>query len=99
MTEFMIAVASAFWLGILTSISPCPMATNIAAISFVGRRVDSPFKVFLAEHVPLYHTHRIIGPDGAVYRILAYRKSERVDALMEIDVVRLSRAASEGATG
>lgn len=48
MTEFPIAVASAFWLGILTSISPCPMATNIAAISFVGRRVESPFKVFLA---------------------------------------------------
>lgn len=48
MTELLIAVASAFWLGILTSISPCPMATNIAAISFVGRRVESPFKVFLA---------------------------------------------------
>ncbi len=48
MKEFFIGVASAFWLGILTSISPCPMATNIAAISFVGRRVDSPFKVFLA---------------------------------------------------
>ncbi len=26
----------AVWLGILTSISPCPLATNIAAISFVG---------------------------------------------------------------
>lgn len=48
MTEFLFAVASAFWLGILTSISPCPMATNIAAISFVGRRVGSPARVFLA---------------------------------------------------
>ena len=36
------AVASAAWLGILTSISPCPLATNIAAISFIGRRVGSP---------------------------------------------------------
>jgi cytochrome c-type biogenesis protein len=35
------------WLGILTSISPCPMATNIAAISFIGRRVGSPKKVLL----------------------------------------------------
>jgi cytochrome c-type biogenesis protein len=26
----------AVWLGILTSISPCPLATNIAAISFIG---------------------------------------------------------------
>ena len=48
MEEFILAVASAFWLGILTSISPCPLATNIAAISFVGRRVDSPRQVFSA---------------------------------------------------
>lgn len=38
----LLAVASAAWLGILTSISPCPLATNIAAISFIGRRVGSP---------------------------------------------------------
>ena len=42
MNNFFIASASALWLGILTSISPCPLATNIAAISFVGRRVDKP---------------------------------------------------------
>ena len=42
MNEFLIASAGAFWLGILTSISPCPLATNIAAISFIGRRVDKP---------------------------------------------------------
>jgi cytochrome c biogenesis protein CcdA len=29
---------SALWLGILTAISPCPLATNIAAISFIGRK-------------------------------------------------------------
>ncbi|UCE61624.1 MAG: sulfite exporter TauE/SafE family protein, partial [Phycisphaerales bacterium] len=40
--EFLFAIVSAIWLGILTSISPCPLATNIAAISFIGRRVDSP---------------------------------------------------------
>jgi cytochrome c biogenesis protein CcdA len=47
MTEFLLAAGSAFWLGILTSLSPCPLATNIAAISFVARRVGSPAKVFL----------------------------------------------------
>ena len=47
MTEFFLGVAAAFWLGILTSISPCPLATNIVAISFVGRRLGSPAKVFL----------------------------------------------------
>jgi len=30
---------TAFWLGLLTAISPCPLATNIAAISFIGRNV------------------------------------------------------------
>ena len=35
-------MALAVWWGILTSISPCPLATNVAAISFIGRRVGSP---------------------------------------------------------
>ncbi|MBN2713718.1 MAG: sulfite exporter TauE/SafE family protein [Planctomycetes bacterium] len=48
MEEWLVPVASAFWLGILTSISPCPMATNLAAISYVGRRVDKPRSVFYA---------------------------------------------------
>ena len=48
MTDLLPAMASAFWLGILTSISPCPLATNIAAISYVGRRVSSPQRVFLS---------------------------------------------------
>ena len=48
MTEFLIGMGTALWLGILTSISPCPLATNIAAISFIGKRVDSPVKVFSA---------------------------------------------------
>lgn len=48
MTEFYIALGTAFWLGVLTSISPCPLATNIAAISFVGRRVERPGSVLYA---------------------------------------------------
>lgn len=38
MTEYWIGIASAFWFGILTSISPCPLATNIAAISYIGNK-------------------------------------------------------------
>jgi len=41
-------VVSALWLGILTSISPCPMATNLAAVSYIGRHIDSGKRVFLA---------------------------------------------------
>ena len=41
-------LGSAFWLGLLTSISPCPLATNIAAISFLGRSVGNTRKVLLS---------------------------------------------------
>ncbi|MDH4156380.1 MAG: aromatic aminobenezylarsenical efflux permease ArsG family transporter [candidate division Zixibacteria bacterium] len=47
MDAFLLGAAGACWLGILTSISPCPLATNIAAISYVGKRVDSPLMVLL----------------------------------------------------
>jgi hypothetical protein len=47
------------------------------------------FKVFLAEDVRVDHTHRIKGPDGIIYRVVGCRKAERIDALMEIDVVRV----------
>ena len=39
---------SAVWLGILTSISPCPLATNIAAISFISHRITHKNIVFLS---------------------------------------------------
>ncbi len=48
MEGLLVGLATAFWLGILTSISPCPLATNIAAMSFIGRRVGSSGRVFLA---------------------------------------------------
>jgi len=37
---------SALWLGILTSISPCPLATNIATVSFLSKCINHPKKVF-----------------------------------------------------
>lgn len=47
MPTFFLGVLSALWLGILTSISPCPLATNIAAISFISRRIGQTRVVFL----------------------------------------------------
>ena len=37
----LLAIGGAFWLGVLTSVSPCPMATNIAAISYLARHSQS----------------------------------------------------------
>jgi len=39
---------TAIWLGILTSVSPCPLATNIAAVSFISRRITQRNIVFLS---------------------------------------------------
>ncbi|MGB4521343.1 MAG: aromatic aminobenezylarsenical efflux permease ArsG family transporter [Candidatus Omnitrophota bacterium] len=48
MTDILIAFGSALWLGILTSISPCPLASNVAAISFLSKKITHPFFVFLS---------------------------------------------------
>jgi cytochrome c-type biogenesis protein len=48
MNDFAAGLLTAVWLGILTSISPCPLATNIAAISFVARHITRPRTVLLS---------------------------------------------------
>jgi cytochrome c biogenesis protein CcdA len=48
MTEIFIGFASALWLGILTSISPCPLASNVAAISFLSKKITHPVLVFIS---------------------------------------------------
>ena len=54
------AAGTAFWLGLLTSMSPCPLASNIAAISYVAKGSANP---------------RLVLAAGALYtlgRVLAY---------------------------
>jgi cytochrome c biogenesis protein CcdA len=48
MTEIVIAFVVALWLGILTSVSPCPLATNVVAISFLSKKIVHPKAVFLS---------------------------------------------------
>ena len=38
---------SAFILGLMTAISPCPMASNITAIAFIGKDINNKHKVFV----------------------------------------------------
>lgn len=40
-------VLTAFLLGLLTAISPCPLATNIAAVGFIGRNIENRKRVFI----------------------------------------------------
>ena len=41
-----IPVVSAFVLGLMTAISPCPLATNITAIGFISKDIENRNKVF-----------------------------------------------------
>jgi cytochrome c-type biogenesis protein len=50
---------SAVWLGILTSISPCPLASNIAAVSFIVKKIEHPLYVFNSG--VFYTLGRVIG--------------------------------------
>jgi cytochrome c-type biogenesis protein len=45
--SYNIPVLTAFLLGIMTSISPCPLATNITAVAFISREIKDSKKVVL----------------------------------------------------
>jgi cytochrome c biogenesis protein CcdA len=38
---------SAFLLGLMTAISPCPLATNITAVGFIGKDIENRNRVFI----------------------------------------------------
>ena len=44
--SLLVAAASSFWFGVLTATHPCPLASTVAAISFVGRRVGDARHTF-----------------------------------------------------
>lgn len=46
--NYNIPILSAFILGLMTSISPCPLATNITATAFISKNIGSKRKVFLS---------------------------------------------------
>lgn len=41
-----IPIITAFLLGILTAISPCPLATNITAIGYISKDIESRHRIF-----------------------------------------------------
>ncbi|MDD2278247.1 MAG: aromatic aminobenezylarsenical efflux permease ArsG family transporter [Bacteroidales bacterium] len=40
-------IFTAFILGLMTAISPCPLATNITAIGYISKDIDNKTKIFL----------------------------------------------------
>lgn len=52
------SMLAAFMLGLLAALSPCPLATNITAIGYVGKDFNSPRRVFISGIV--YASGRIL---------------------------------------
>ncbi|SDR74782.1 Cytochrome c biogenesis protein CcdA [Polaribacter sp. KT25b] len=46
--NYNIPILSAFILGLMTAISPCPLATNITATAFISKNISSKRKVLLS---------------------------------------------------
>lgn len=53
-----IPAITAFILGILTAVSPCPLATNITAIGFISKDIENHHRIFINEL--LYTFGRIV---------------------------------------
>lgn len=48
MEDSLIPIFSAIWFGILTSISPCPLATNIIATTYIGKQMKDSYGTLIA---------------------------------------------------
>ncbi len=79
MDGFIAAFGTALWLGILTSISPCPLATNLAAVSYISRELHSPWRTVISGI--LYALGRCLA-----YMVLAWLI---VRSLLEVPAVAL----------
>lgn len=68
-----IPIVTTFVLGLLTAISPCPLATNITAIGYIGRDIESKKRIFW--NGILYTIGRIIAYSllGAVLIYILHR--------------------------
>jgi cytochrome c biogenesis protein CcdA len=58
MGENPIPLVAAFFIGLMTAISPCPLATNITAIAFISKKIDNSRHTLLAGSV--YTLGRIV---------------------------------------
>ena len=68
-----VPILTAFVLGLLTAISPCPLATNITAIGYIGRDIESRKRIFW--NGILYTAGRVIAYSvlGAILIYLLHR--------------------------
>jgi len=64
---------TAFLLGLMTAISPCPLATNITAVGFISRDIENRNRVFI--NGLLYTSGRAITYTSIAFIIFLLRTS------------------------
>lgn len=74
-----IPVLTAFLLGLLTALSPCPLATNITAVGFISKDIEDKNRIFL--NGLLYTVGRIIAYSvmGAILIAMIHRGADIFD--------------------
>ena len=43
-----VPILTAFLLGLLTAVSPCPLATNIAAVGYISKDLETRRRIFFS---------------------------------------------------
>lgn len=81
-----IPVLTAFLLGLLTALSPCPLATNITAVGFISKDIENKNRMFL--NGLLYTAGRILSYSvlGAVLIAVIRRGADTFDIQNEISL-------------
>lgn len=81
-----IPVLTAFLLGLLTALSPCPLATNITAVGFISKDIENKNRIFL--NGLLYTAGRILSYSvlGAVLIAVIRRGADTFDIQNEINL-------------
>ena len=59
-----VPVVTALILGILTAISPCPLATNLTAVAYLGRELDNRRKILIKGLLYARRSYYIYYPQG-----------------------------------
>lgn len=78
-----IPIVTVFLLGLLTAISPCPLATNITAIGFISKNIESRHRIFW--NGILYTVGRIITYAGLGFLIIPIlREGASVYAIQKV---------------
>lgn len=81
-----IPVLTAFLLGLLTALSPCPLATNITAVGFISKDIENRNRMFL--NGILYTVGRILSYSvlGAVLIVVIRNGADTFDIQNEISL-------------